>query len=130
MTKHGFRISVNVIFGALVNIGLNFILIPYWGILGAAYATLISFLVLNGIRIYYSAKFYDLHFEMSRLIHITLAGVALFTLSLFIAYTGSLATDLSLKFIILLFFPLVIFMTGFFKPRVKKQMQKNSNKIK
>ena len=31
--------------GAIVNIGLNFLFIPHWGVVGAAYATLISYAV-------------------------------------------------------------------------------------
>lgn len=130
MTKNGFRISAIVIFGAIINIGFNFILIPYWGILGAAYATLISYLVINGVRIYYSGIVYDLHFELSRLLHITLVGFGLFMLSLFIAYTGSLATDVGLKFLILLSFPFIIFMSGFFKPWEMVKMKNLWNSIR
>jgi len=124
MTKNGFRLSANVFIGALVNIGLNFVLIPYWGILGAAFATLLSYIVLNGLRIYCSAKFFDLHFDMGRLLHITLAGVGMYLLSLNIAQTGSLPFNLGLKFLVLLSFILVIFITGFFTPNEKTHMQK------
>ena len=124
MTKNGFRISANVLVGAIVNIGLNFLLIPYWGIMGAAYSTLISFVVLNGLRLHCSAKFYDLHFDMGRLLHITLAGIGLYTLSLFIGSLGSMSLDLGLKFLILLSFVLVLFFTGFFTPKEKETLQK------
>lgn len=130
MTKNGFRISINVILGAIINIGLNFLLIPPWGILGAAYATLLSICIMNVIRIYYSAKFYELHFEIGRLTHISIACVGLFVLSLFIPSTDSLAMDLIVKFLLLLSFPLVIFLTGFFKPREKEQMEKLWNNVR
>ena len=124
MTKNGFRLSINVMIGALVNIGLNFILIPYWGILGAAFATLLSFIALNGLRIYCSAKFFNLHFDMRRLVHITLAGVGLYLISLGIAQTDSLPVNLGLKFFILISFILIIFITGFFTPTEKQYLQK------
>ncbi|GJL78478.1 MAG: hypothetical protein NPINA01_14670 [Nitrospinaceae bacterium] len=124
MTKNGFRISVNVLIGALVNIGLNFLLIPKWGIMGAAFATLCCFMVLNGLRLYCSAKFFDLHFDLARLSHITVVGVGVYLLSLGIANTGTMAIDLSLKFFILLSYILIIFSTGFFTPTEKKYLQK------
>jgi O-antigen/teichoic acid export membrane protein len=124
MTKRGARISANVAIGALVNIGLNFLLIPSWGILGAAFATLISYLVLNGLRIYCSAKLYSLHFEMGRLLHITIVSFGLYALSLYVVYSGSLLLGMGFKVLLLFSFPLIIFITGFFNSMEKEYMKK------
>ena len=120
MTKNGFRLSATVAIGASVNIGLNFIFIPYWGILGAALATLLSHFVLSGLKLYYSTKLYGLHFEMDRLLKITVVGVGLYALSFIIANTGSFPLDLFVKFLMLLSFPLIILLSGFFTPREKE----------
>jgi len=45
------------LFAAAVNIGLNFLLVPYMGIMGAAVATLISYIILISIVGHYAGKF-------------------------------------------------------------------------
>ena len=118
-----FHLSMMVLVSAAVNIGLNFLMIPRWGILGAAFATLIAYEVWNVLRLYYSIKFYGLHFELGRLGHITLIGVGLYTLSLLVADTGTLVTDILIKLVLLsTFFPL-LYLTGFFVSEEKLYMQ-------
>lgn len=41
---------------ALVNLGLNVLVVPLWGILGAAITTLISYALALGMTVYYSLK--------------------------------------------------------------------------
>jgi O-antigen/teichoic acid export membrane protein len=73
--------SLIVVFSAGINIFLNFILIPHWGLMGAAVATLCSYFTWNGLKAYYSAKFYNLTFNWQRIFNITLVGVCLYFLS-------------------------------------------------
>jgi O-antigen/teichoic acid export membrane protein len=47
-----------VLGSAGVNILLNFLLIPVYGIYGAAYATILSFLVFSGVKYFYAKKYY------------------------------------------------------------------------
>ena len=49
--KQRYILPVNII-GAITNVGLNFILIPIWGINGAAFASLITQIVSNVIVVY------------------------------------------------------------------------------
>jgi O-antigen/teichoic acid export membrane protein len=124
MTKNGLRISINVIAGAIVNISLNFVLIPKWGIIGAACATLISIVMLNGLRLYYSAKYFGLHFDLMRLLHITIAGGGLYAISQAVGSFDSLSSDLLVKFFIFLSLFPIIFFTGFFSTKEKENMHK------
>lgn len=48
---------------AILNLCLNLILIPYWGMIGAAVATLISFLFTFIITIYFASKFLKLEID-------------------------------------------------------------------
>lgn len=48
--------------GAIINIFLNFILIPFSGVYGAAIATAFSYFVVWIYRIYKSEKMYNLNF--------------------------------------------------------------------
>lgn len=53
--------------GALVNIGLNFLLIPKFGGMGAAYATVLTFLTTFNIRYYFVKKSYLIPFEWGKI---------------------------------------------------------------
>lgn len=50
------------IFGAVINVLLNFILIPKWGIMGACVATMVSYYAVVIIRVYDIRRFFDLQF--------------------------------------------------------------------
>ncbi|MFX0211509.1 MAG: oligosaccharide flippase family protein [Candidatus Hodarchaeota archaeon] len=123
MAKKGFHISGIVGIACIVNLGLNFLLIPYYGIMGAAFATLVSYVVWNTLNIYYSAKFYDLHFELERLGHITIIGVSLYLLSLLVASGPSIYLNISVKALIVIAYPIILLMTGFFSRREKQYMK-------
>lgn len=118
-----FDLSMMVLVSAVVNTGLNFLLIPRWGMLGAAFATVIAYQLWNGLMLYYSAKVYDLHFELGRLGHITLAGAGLYLLSLFVADTGSLAGDVLIKLLLLSAYPVLLFSTGFLVSEEKSYLR-------
>jgi O-antigen/teichoic acid export membrane protein len=52
---------------ALLNIGLNFLLVPRWGILGAGLATLISFIVYWQIKVRVAARYFPLAYPFYRI---------------------------------------------------------------
>ena len=124
LMKKSFHVSGIVLVAALVNIGLNFLFIPQWGMLGAAFATMLSYIVWNVLKAYYSAKFYDLHFEVGRLLHITVIGFGLYGLSLLVANNGASGTDMALKFLFFLGYPLILWSTGFFSESEKEYLLK------
>jgi len=130
MKNKSYHISGILLVSACVNIGLNFIFIPYWGILGAAFATLISYIVWNGLKMYYSAKFYDLHFDLNRLGFITLVGIGLYLGGLFVADTDSLFLNIGIKFLVLLVYPFLFFIVNFFTPREKEYIWKLWSSLK
>lgn len=49
--KKNFMLMISTIIGAILNIILNFILIPQYGGLGAAFATMVSYVIITLIRI-------------------------------------------------------------------------------
>lgn len=58
--------------GALINIAVNLVLIPIYGILGAAFATLASYLTMSGLIFVVTNKFYKINYEYSKIIKIIL----------------------------------------------------------
>lgn len=59
---------------AILNIGLNFWFIPKFGIMGAAYSTLIGFLLGTIAIILYSSFYFDIIFQKNWFIKITIAS--------------------------------------------------------
>lgn len=53
---------------ALINVVLNLILIPYWGAIGAALATLISYLILTGMYLCFTQRLHLLPLEVKKLV--------------------------------------------------------------
>ncbi len=130
LMKKSFHVSGIVLVAALVNIGLNFLFIPQWGMLGAAFATMLSYIVWNFLKAYYSAKFYNLHFEVGRLLHITGIGFGLYGLSLLVANNRAIGTDVALKLLFFFGYPLILWGTGFFSEGEKEYLLKPVNRLK
>jgi O-antigen/teichoic acid export membrane protein len=61
---------------ALVNLGMNFLLIPSMGALGAALSTTISFAALGMAALLLAARFHRVQWEVGRLTKTAIAGVA------------------------------------------------------
>ncbi len=67
--------------GALVNIGLNFILIPLLGIMGAAVATLAGYIVMASITFPVTQKLFFIPYEWGRIIKLAIStGIAMFVI--------------------------------------------------
>ncbi len=130
LMKKSFHISGIVLVAALVNIGLNFLFVPQWGMLGAAFATMLSYIVWNFLKAYYSAKFYNLHFEIGRLLHITIIGFGLYGLSLLVVSNTGNGTNIGLKFLFFLGYPLILWGTGFFSESEREYLLKPVNRLK
>ena len=50
-------IMTSTLVAVLFNVSLNFILIPYYGLIGGALATLISILIMMGFKLFYAKKY-------------------------------------------------------------------------
>lgn len=116
------------VMGAVLNVILNLLFIPFWNIYGAVAATLLSFLFLAGLNIHYSGRFYNLKFNL-RLIAITiLISFMIFGISLF-ANSLPLIFSIPLKGLLILVFPLILYYGGFFKPEEKSYIRQMLMKV-
>jgi O-antigen/teichoic acid export membrane protein len=81
MTGHPNINLINALIAATVNIALNVLLIPRFGIIGAAYATLISIVLIGIIRlveIWYLVKLFPFHWKLIKpLVAGGIAGIVL-----------------------------------------------------
>lgn len=92
--------SIAGIISAIVNVGLNYIWIPKYGLMGAVYATYISYLVMALIG-YLFAK-YLLGIYTTSIMQLKWSILGIFFISSIIIYFGSVAL-LIMQFVFLLF---------------------------
>lgn len=93
--------------GALVNIGVNFLLIPVWGIIGAALATLAAYIVMATSLFFFSQKVYKIHYEYARIFKIITLLFVTSGVYYYLLYNFGLT--ISIKFILLAGFIAAIF---------------------
>jgi O-antigen/teichoic acid export membrane protein len=82
LTSIGLNITTNTkyyplstVVGAAVNVGLNFLLIPSYGMLGAAWANGASYAVQSGIAYHFSQRFYPIPYERARIMWAVAAAI-------------------------------------------------------
>ena len=102
-------ISVAAWITAIINISLNFILIPRWGALGAGAATFVTCAALTGFYLYWSQKLHPVPLETKKLLFCVLIVV---TAPLLSGFLNSFAWGLWLIGAKLLILSLVVF-SGF-----------------
>ncbi|MGC9337895.1 MAG: oligosaccharide flippase family protein [Candidatus Cloacimonadia bacterium] len=103
---------------AFVVIVLNFLLIPSFGVYGAAVATLIAFIYKVSLTYFYSSKYYKIHFEFLRIFKIFLATLILYTGTVFID-SGSTYINFIVKTCIVLLFPIILYFLRFYSENEK-----------
>ena len=112
--------------GAVLNIAGNFLLIPLFGMYGAAIATFISYLAMMLYIYRVSEKFYPVKYDVNKIILLNTVNVGAAALFYLIFY-GILPSNLILKFVFTaLLAGLVVYISGLTKAKVL--LQKTSSK--
>jgi O-antigen/teichoic acid export membrane protein len=100
--------------GALVNVVANFILIPKFGITGAAIATLLSYVVM-AIGIYFpSQRLYHVDYEWGRLIRVVLAACGVVAAVFLLGLQPATAFGITVKLGATALFVLLVFVLKVF----------------
>lgn len=106
--------------GAIANLGLNWLLIPAWGIMGAAIATVISVVILPTGILLASRRYHRVQYEWARMGKIVVVVGMVFGVSLLVN-TESVIANAMIKGMMLLAFPAGLYLMGFFR---EDEMQK------
>jgi O-antigen/teichoic acid export membrane protein len=109
---------------ALVNIGSNFYLMPRFGMMGAAVATVLAYLVMVFSIFIANKKIYPVHYEYLRIMFIIIYLI----LGLFIFYYFS--PNIFIRIILILLFPILFLKSKFFSREEKADFKQLLNKIK
>lgn len=108
-----------VFIGATLNIILNILLIRTFELWGVLLASLITGFIISIFYYKFSNKFYPVNYEWNRIIKIFIAGILLYTISLFVN-NFSLYIKLFIEILILINFPIVLYLINFFNSKEKK----------
>jgi O-antigen/teichoic acid export membrane protein len=99
---------------ALTNVAANFALIPWFGAMGAAWATVLAYAVMALAGHAFSRRVFAIPFERSRLARLTAAAGAAYALAAMVpGETGAAAT---LRALALLSYPLLAWALGVLRP--------------
>jgi len=108
--------TISVTVAAVVNVSLNFILVPRFGMMGAAWATFIGFLVQMSATLYLSLKVYHVPYRFGTLGAMTAAALGIYFASTMVD-ADSVVTAIALKIPLILLFPVALLAAGVFEQR-------------
>jgi O-antigen/teichoic acid export membrane protein len=109
--------------GTVVNLGLNFALIPVLGMMGAAWATLAGYSATVAVTYLVSQRYYEVHYQVGRLVRILLVLVAVTVAATFYE-PGGIGLIVLWKLVLLAAAPLALVLTGFFEPRERRAIRR------
>ena len=104
---------VSVLTAAVVNIALNFLLIPTYGMMGAAWATMIAFAVQAAVTMTVSLRLYHVPYQYRRIAQLIVVAAAIYAASVAVSF-HTLVTSIAFKAALLLTYPLLLAVSGFF----------------
>jgi O-antigen/teichoic acid export membrane protein len=105
--------AIIVIIGASINIGLNFLLIPPFGLYGAAFSSIISYLIMTILYYIYAQKFYYVEYELWKLTKLFVVSVGIYLASLLVN-SAHIYLNIGLKLAIFMIFPALLYLMGFY----------------
>jgi O-antigen/teichoic acid export membrane protein len=108
----------------MVGLILNYLLIPKYGMSGAARAFTASYAILPILMYYVSRTYYKIRYEFRRLVQIAAVSIFLFWISTLLSrWNLSVWTAVSIKMlIVLMYFPLLL-SVGFLSTREKVKLR-------
>jgi len=116
LSGKNFYMALITMFCAGINIGLNFWLIPQYGIIAAAVSTVIAFFIQDTLSILASNKYYPIQYEYFKLIKIFIAGIVLYIVTINLL-PGTLFTVILIKVVVSILFPFVCLLIGCFEKK-------------
>jgi O-antigen/teichoic acid export membrane protein len=104
--------------GAAVNVGLNIVLVPKYGMVGAAVATAAAYVALFIGMTLYAQRVYPVQYQWRRVVTCVAAAVTL--------TVAARAADLPLaaSFLLVLAYPLVLAALGFYLPAERRRLRR------
>ncbi len=121
-----------VFVGLLMSIGLNVLLVPKMKHFGSAYAAVITSLLLTLIYYYYSQKFYNIPYEVGKIVKMLTVAFLLY-MGTFLTESLNITVSILIKSFLIFSFPFLLYIIGFYEKieiqSIKGFIRKYSNFI-
>jgi O-antigen/teichoic acid export membrane protein len=111
--KKNYWLPIMVGGAAVVNITFNFLLIPRWGMMGAAWATVIAYVVMCVASYIVDEHYFPIRYEWKRIVKVALAMGATFAISVW-TKSEHLAGQIACGVAMLLLYPALLGAFGFY----------------
>lgn len=102
---------------------MNFLLIPRYGIYGAAITTIFAFIYKVSLVYFISKRYYKIHFEFLRIAKIFITCVVLFTFTFFLHFE-SVIVSFTIKAAIISCYPFMLFSLKFYSQTEIEKIRK------
>jgi O-antigen/teichoic acid export membrane protein len=112
LVKRTGRLAIVFLAPVLLNVGLNLILIPRYGMMGAAWATLLAYPVMFGLTLWLAQHVYPIPYDYRRIAKPLLLAFGLSFLKDAVP-TESLLLAFAFKALLLATFPVLLLAWGF-----------------
>jgi O-antigen/teichoic acid export membrane protein len=123
ITRHTQYYPVSTIAGAACNVGFNFVLIPRFGIIGAAWANAAAYGVQAAVACAFSQRFYPIKYETGRLTRVCAAAAIAYGAAVVVPETAPLAGVLLRGTTVVMVTATILAITGFFRPDERRLFQ-------
>ena len=127
-------ISSILIIVAILNLGLNILLVSFFSSYGAAMASLISQLAFFGLIHFYAQKYYPIPYEMKKIWMMVFVSVIFVAIVYLGINSMNLLPRLLIKIFLVLIFPVVLYFFNFYEPvellRLKQSWRKWRNPLR
>ncbi|HET53694.1 MAG TPA: hypothetical protein ENN33_00580 [Ignavibacteria bacterium] len=104
-----------VITSALVNIGLNFLLIPIYGVFGAAISMIIAYLLMSLLSFYFAQKVYFVPYEKMKILLLLFLFIIIVVSVFLFVNELPIALRVGIKLFILIIFPFILLPLRFYE---------------
>ena len=122
-------ISKIVVTSATFSLLINWLIIPYYGSMGAAITFILSQLFYFLLMLFFAQKYYNVPYEFGKISKMLVVGIALFLVSLLVA-KWVLFPRLLIKFVMILLFPIILYFWNFYEEVEIKSIKGFWNKWK
>ncbi len=115
---------------AAANIIANIVLIPVYGIMGAALATLLSYIVSASGMYLVSQKYYPVQYEIKRLAIVSLIFIICGGMTYYLLFFSDIHPGFVVKLIIIFTFPILLIISGFLRKDEVNVVKKAIERVK
>lgn len=100
---------------------LNWFIIPRYGVMGAGAIKIFAYFSMAAITFFVSQKFYPIPYEFNRILKMIFAAILIYLISLLLPSTV-LWVSLTLKSLLTLIFPVLLYFFNFYDQKEKEKM--------